>query len=314
MRPLSLSPSLHSGKFKEPKLNDHKHNKGPPQQETSPKPRSMSSHNPHPHTLLTGDYPPLDDELRSTWLQPFNRSSVAKDLPRLAGRIEIEAPVEHKRLSSYVSTLRLSLHGDMLDKEQDKIEIIQDEPNLSPSHEHSTTSHIKSAIIEVARNVESRERFEMIRSAMERFNHYSDWELEMKELFHEVIGEESNTAKVFKCITQNILFAGCIEIKKKIPMAMTRDVRGPEGWKILVVFTKETISITHYRREQSLATAPATEQFWFEWRLSMMFDKGLRDMQASSLKVTNLGFGENAAGPFKADLNKVLASGNLIVG
>lgn len=72
-------------------------------------------------------------------------------------------------------------------------------------------------------------------------------------------------------------------------MAMTRDVRGPEGWKILVVFTKETISITHYRREQALgkfiisktiiasnellATAPVTEQFWFEWRLNMMFDK-----------------------------------------
>jgi len=97
-------------------------------------------------------------------------------------------------------------------------------------------------------------------------------------------------------------------------MAMTRDVRGPEGWKILVVFTKETISITHYRREQALATAPVTEQFWFEWRLNMMFDKGLTDMQAASLKVTNLGFGEQCAGPFRADLSKVLASGNLIVG
>lgn len=81
-------------------------------------------------------------------------------------------------------------------------------------------------------------------------------------------------------------------------MSMTRDVRGPEGWKILVTFAKDTVSVTHYRREQSLgidylfyfpfsfffhfwvltnlwilATAPANEQFWFEWRLSMIFDK-----------------------------------------
>jgi len=115
---------------------------------------------PQQTVLLTGDYPPLDEELRSTWLQPFRKSSVAKDLPRLAGRIEIESPVENKRMSSYLSTMRLSLSSDQLDKEQDKLEIIAEDPNLSPSNtEHTTLTHINTAIVEVARNVESRERF-----------------------------------------------------------------------------------------------------------------------------------------------------------
>jgi len=252
----------------------------------------------------------MEDELRQVWGKPFRKSSVAKDLPRLAGRIVIEAPIA-KRMSAFVPTMRLSMYD--IDQEQDKLEVIQDEPPPSPTNLNSTHTHIKTAIIEVARNVESREQFEMIKREVEAIRFHTDWELEMKDLFSQIIGEESKTAKVFKAITQNILFSGCVEIKQKIPMhTMTRDVRGPEGWKILVSFT-ETVSVTHFRREQSLATAPPTEQFWFEWRLHMIFDKEMNDMQASSLKITNLGFGDQCTGPARAELSKMLGSGNLIV-
>ena len=69
---------------------------------------------------------------------------------------------------------------------------------------------------------------------------------------------------------------------------MTKDVRGPEGWRILISFTKDTTTVTHYKREESLgvyyiqnkrvlmfvlASAPPTERFWFEWKIHMIFDK-----------------------------------------
>jgi len=256
----------------------------------------------------------MEEELRHVWSKPFRKSSVAKDLPRLAGRIVIEAPIA-KRMSSFVATLRMSrdfTETNKIDDEADKLEEIQE--GIPPSPSSTSRVHVRTAITEVARNVESIDQFRKIKQHLDTARFDVDMEMEMRDLFFQVIEEESKTAKVFKAITQNVLFAGIVEIKKKIPMhAMTKDVRGPDGWKILVSFTKDTVSICHIRREQSLATAPETEQFWFEWRLGMIFDKDMNEMQSVSLKITNLGFGDHCSGPMRASLSKALGAGNLMV-
>ncbi len=33
---------------------------------------------------------------------------------------------------------------------------------------------------------------------------------------------------------------------------MTRDVRGPDGWRIVVSFTDSTITVVHFKKEQAL--------------------------------------------------------------
>ncbi len=57
-------------------------------------------------------------------------------------------------------------------------------------------------------------------------------------------------------------------------LTLTRDVRTKEGWRISVIFANNTIAVVHRRREQSLATAPKDEHYWYEWEMRMMFDSG----------------------------------------
>jgi len=259
----------------------------------------------------------MEDQLRIMWCKPLENLPVYKDLPRLGGRIVIESYVakKSKKPSRRVSTLRLCSPIEELDERVDKLEVVKDEQSTADPTVSKTWRQIKKAILGVAANVEDEERYLSIAIGLEQFGSYSgELELEMRKLFETVIGVDSKTSKVFKVIHQNTLFVGCLELKTKIPMhTLTKDVRGPEGWKILISFTRDTCTIAHIKREESLATAPDTEKFWFEWRLHMTFDKEMTDLQASFLKVTNLGFGEHISESMKAEITKILCAGNMMI-
>ena len=94
---------------------------------------------------------------------------------------------------------------------------------------------------------------------------------------------------------------------------MTRDVRSREGWTITISFQPSIVVITHKRREQSLATAPPDQQFWFEWQLIMYFDSNLNGLQSAVLKVTDLEFAKEASVAFRMNIQRQLSSGSLIV-
>jgi len=262
----------------------------------------------------------LEEELRRVWSKPLDKTPVSKDLPRLAGRIIIESPLPtlgSKQLSRRVSTLRLSQITEISDhyEDTDKLQVVNGGASSSVPPVSKVWRHINKAVIGVACNVETDERVNQIREGLAKYDEYAgELELAMNDLFKNVIGEDSKTARVFKAIHQNILFVGCYELKTKITMnTMTKDVRGPEGWRILISFTKDVCAVTHYKREESLATAPITEQFWFEWKIHLIFDKDLNDLQAAFLKVTNLGFGQAASDVKKAEITKMLCAGNLLI-
>jgi hypothetical protein len=261
----------------------------------------------------------LEEELRRVWRKPIEKTPVSKDLPRLAGRIIIESPIPSipvKHLSRRVSTLRLSQITEISEhiEATDKLQVVGEGSSTVPPVS-KVWRQIQKAIMGVAVNLEPVDKVEEIREGLDKYASYQgELELAMNDLFENVIGPDSKTARVFKTIHQNILFVGCYELKTKITMnTMTKDVRGPEGWRILISFTKDTCSITHYKREESLATAPPTERFWFEWKIHMIFDKDMTDMQAAFLKVTNLGFGDEISDTKKAEITKMLCAGNLII-
>jgi len=263
----------------------------------------------------------LEDELRRVWSKKLDKTPVSKDLPRLAGRIIIESPlptVVTKHLSRRVSTLRISQFTEINDhfEDTDKLEVISSSgaPN-SPPPASKVWRQIHKAVLGVASNVESADKVEEIREGLSKYSSYGgEMELAMADLFSNVIGEDSKTTRVFKAIHQNVLFVGCYELKTKVTMGtLTKDVRGPEGWRILITFTKDTVTVTHYKREESLASAPKTDQFWFEWKIHMIFDKEMNDVQASFLKVTNLGFGETTSELKKEEITRMLCAGNLLI-
>jgi len=282
----------------------------------------------------------LETELRRIWAKPMSKQPVYKDLPMLVGRIHfqwnthekekstsaslLEVPVLHHRVSS----LRLSLDSERWDEDQDKLVDIPDEdeiqegadPSSSSSSSSSPSSHplfdkIKEALIIVALRLEP-ERADEIRKglAATQAGRGVDLELVLPDVFGKIIGDDSKVARVFKAIHQNIIFAGCFQIKTKIPLRwMTKDVRGPEGWAIFIQINAGSVTITHRRREEALATAPPDEKFWFEWELHMTFDGNMRDLQAAGLRVSQLGFADTIGPAKKAAIQKAFCSGKMIV-
>lgn len=87
----------------------------------------------------------------------------------------------------------------------------------------------------------------------------------------------SKTARVFQAIHQNIIFTGSLicqsfphglgiyALKTHLPISskiLTKDVRGPEGWRIHVLFkNNRVVSVSHTRREQSV---DANNKFWYK--------------------------------------------------
>jgi len=199
-------------------------------------------------------------------------------------------------------------------EKEDKLEEVSD---LSGQIKNGVMSEIKRVVTEVATRLESKERLEKITEEFDKLlklQTVPDYELIIESMFQKVIGVDSKTARVFKAIHQNIIFVAAFELKSKIKaLQLTRDVRTKEGWKIQVLFHNNIVSISHRRREQSLAFAPSDEQYWFEWELRMNFDDSLLALQSCNLKITNLGFDNNINPKKKDEINKVLSYGNLII-
>ena len=62
-----------------------------------------------------------------------------------------------------------------------------------------------------------------------------------------------------------------------------------------------------------LATAPADEQYWFEWELRMTFDQLLTDLESAVLTITDLGFDSQINLRKRDQIRSALSGGNLIV-
>jgi len=265
----------------------------------------------------------MEEDLQRIWRRPIDETPVYKDLPRLAGRIEIESlpKLSKKKPSRAIPSLRISQEVDGQSKMVeacDKLQVIEGEPGNPGTPEPSEPKvwrQVKKAILGVAIELEDADRLQEIRTGLDKFGSYTaDMEIAVRELFEKVVGVDSKTARVFKAIHQNILFVGVFELKDKVAMGtMTKDVRGPEGWRILVSFGQDSCSVTHTKREEALATAPKSEQFWFEWQLHMTFDKNVSDLHAASLKVTNLVFGEETRDSYRQELSRLLCAGKLFI-
>ena len=93
----------------------------------------------------------------------------------------------------------------------------------------------------------------------------------------------------------------------------TSDVRSAEGWRLVVEVYQDTIQVTHIRKEQSMAQNPEEEFFTFEYQISMILDRKAEHMINAVLRITSLEFGEKTSEPFKINMNRRLANGNLMI-
>jgi hypothetical protein len=140
-----------------------------------------------------------------------------------------------------------------------------------------------------------------------------EMELLVENIFT-VIGHDSKTSKVFKTLTQAIIHTATYHIKANLKSdIMTGDVRGPDGWQIVVLFAHDVINITHRRREKSLDSLGPKHQFWYEWVLHMVFDKKMGDLASSSLRISDIGWGPEIDPAIKEHISTTFGHGNMII-
>eukprot|EP01111_Echinosteliopsis_oligospora_P009668 TRINITY_DN286_c2_g1_i2.p1 TRINITY_DN286_c2_g1~~TRINITY_DN286_c2_g1_i2.p1 ORF type:complete len:279 (-),score=73.04 TRINITY_DN286_c2_g1_i2:96-932(-) len=255
-------------------------------------------------------------EIEEVWLSPIQKTkSVFKDLPRLASRIEVLCGVSSPDASGSTTTTSPSSPSSS-SSSSSSASSSSSEPPVSPRNaDNKAREAMKRVIIDVSRFVEDAATYERIKDQIMASSGIGvDLQLETADIFNQIIGVDSKTARVFKAITQNILFAGVFELKVKLPLkVMTRDVPGHEGWRVLIEITKDTVCVSHYKREQTLATTPPADLFWYEWRLSMMFSRDMRELISTSLKITNVGFMDTTSEAKKHEINSLLCSGNVLI-
>eukprot|EP01117_Protostelium_nocturnum_P001330 TRINITY_DN11638_c0_g1_i1.p2 TRINITY_DN11638_c0_g1~~TRINITY_DN11638_c0_g1_i1.p2 ORF type:complete len:249 (-),score=90.61 TRINITY_DN11638_c0_g1_i1:1100-1801(-) len=109
-------------------------------------------------------------------------------------------------------------------------------------------------------------------------------------------GEDTKLVKILKCTNQSFLSAGVLRLKYLIGGADVKDLHSTQGlnykdvkggWKILIHFNEDNITITHRRWEQSFIP----ESFKFVWEMSAVFDSSMETMVSASIKIPEVKFG-----------------------
>eukprot|EP01088_Endostelium_zonatum_P006801 TRINITY_DN18943_c0_g1_i1.p1 TRINITY_DN18943_c0_g1~~TRINITY_DN18943_c0_g1_i1.p1 ORF type:complete len:538 (-),score=123.83 TRINITY_DN18943_c0_g1_i1:158-1771(-) len=141
-----------------------------------------------------------------------------------------------------------------------------------------------------------------------------DLELLCREMFEQVLGMDSKTAKILKTINQSFVFKAAVELKTKVMKGiMTKDDRSENGWRIVIEVEVDCIKVHHIRREQSLPTAGKTQGFWMEYSMCIEFDRQVNDIKHVSLKVSDLQFEPETEASFKENISRILQNGKLVV-
>jgi hypothetical protein len=177
---------------------------------------------------------------------------------------------------------------------------------------------IYKVIMGVANQVETPEKARKIQEGVEKLldaNFRGEMEIVLQNLFESVIGTDSKTCRVFKGIHQGIIHSCAYQLKARVTGTdiMTGDVRGPEGWQIVILFANDVISVSHRRREKSIDLTGPKDKFWFEWVLHMTFDKDCKDLSAAVLKLVDLQINPNVPEDERERITQRFCGGRLLI-
>lgn len=218
-------------------------------------------------------------------------------------------------------TMRLSKQGlgVVVTQEEKRLSVkLQSSGSLTPktSKNLPIVVAIRRVVNAIADQLETPEQAKVIADELakpENETYEGDMEMLVESLFH-VIGHDSKTSKVFKALTQAIIHTATYQIKTKIKTnIMTGDVRGPDGWQIVVLFAHDVINITHRRREKSLDSEGPKHSFWYEWVLHMVFDKKMGDLASATLRVSDIGYGADIDPNYQEIVCHTFGNGNMII-
>jgi hypothetical protein len=222
-------------------------------------------------TALTTE-PEILPAMNSMWREKaLDELPVAKDIPRLARRVIVQDESEHVLYESLAAAA-------------------DEDTSLKRSLE--LTSDLILSLLEALEGLDRANAFRPImKEIVQSANESSDAEHMCRQLIA-LLGDESNSATVraLKCVHQDIVGHCTFQLKQHITSRfMTKDVRTPEGWRIILKVAPEFFQVSHTRREQSIDPMGDKTNHWeFEWELRLMFDSKVNEMRHAQLRVTDL--------------------------
>jgi len=163
-----------------------------------------------------------------------------------------------KVTSIYKDTLRLAKRTTVVrDGERATGDVDEETPLLSA---------LAANIAAVATYVEAREDADRIVAALAEFaagDPTGPNETRLQHLFETVIGEESATARVFRCVHQGVIFPATFFLKAQTRI-LSRDVTSADGWTVAIRLGSPVV-VEHLRKEQSLAMGDEGEAFVLQY-------------------------------------------------
>eukprot|EP00163_Fabomonas_tropica_P015582 TRINITY_DN283_c0_g1_i4.p1 TRINITY_DN283_c0_g1~~TRINITY_DN283_c0_g1_i4.p1 ORF type:complete len:332 (-),score=46.96 TRINITY_DN283_c0_g1_i4:34-927(-) len=269
----------------------------------------------------------LEDEMKRLHASSFYNLPVVKDLPRLVKRIQLasqngiligrpsltkdkasvplagsgaNASSQTTTTTTIAATSGGAIHPDNGEESEAPLSRILYRTLLSLSDTCETDPSIRDSIhtacdTHLQGNIQG-----------EHINHALD------KVFASLSPDDSITCRVLKTCTQETLVPGIYALRTALPeLELTKDVRGALGWRIDVEVQERVISVTHRRREQGFG--PVWSGFEFEYCIIVMLDRDAVNVQAVSLRVTDVTY-EAGFDPKKREtLDRLLCHGNLIL-
>lgn len=112
--------------------------------------------------------------------------------------------------------------------------------------------------------------------------------------------------KILKVCNQSAVAAAYLRLKGIVSPKFPFKDRG--GWKILIFFLDEKITVRHVKKEQGLNGQAQTN---FEWQYDMHFDSDMKDLKAVALSIVDVRFENPEVGVKQLELEKFLRGFNL---
>eukprot|EP01098_Paradermamoeba_levis_P015226 TRINITY_DN7608_c0_g1_i1.p1 TRINITY_DN7608_c0_g1~~TRINITY_DN7608_c0_g1_i1.p1 ORF type:complete len:326 (+),score=67.64 TRINITY_DN7608_c0_g1_i1:145-1122(+) len=234
----------------------------------------------------------LEDKLREVWARKIGETSVCSDLPRLARRIKIQ---------DYDPSRKTSLSISIPKVEEANAGTTTLSSSLLSSSGGSDMGALIQVIVEVitgvATRLETEEQQNVTKQQLESFANEAqtsgNLQLAMEGLFKQGIGDGSKITGVFKAINQSVIIPALTHWRTILNGVMTKDVRGEDGWKILIDFRENEVVVGHTRKEQSLDQHGTPDHWIYEWSLKFHFDREMKGILGIDLDVLSVATNKN---------------------
>lgn len=193
--------------------------------------------------------------------------------------------------------------------------IVVEEPRVE-TRNPTMGSEVYRVITSVCEKVESEERLREVSDALQEVaaTTSGDFESILQSVFETQIGVDCPTSRILRTLRQNLIMIASYHIKYHVTKDLaTKDVSGYNGWQVIISIGPNLINVRHVKREQSIPSEGPENYFWFEWQLSMNFNKDMDTLHSCSLRVSDLWINNDMNEKRRDQLLRRFAGGRLLV-